>query len=90
MKLNRRAGEGEWFGVRRGFPRDTKAEGNREREANGGAGVENDKQQINFVGKMPESSLILYMPIIICKITSKVGKVNCHGTGEKPSIKAVS
>lgn len=68
--------------------RDTKAEDNREREANGGAGLEEDKQQTNFVGEMPDSSLILYMPIIICKITSKVGKVNCHVTGEKPSIKA--
>lgn len=61
-----------------------------EREANGGAGVGNDTQQTDFVGKMSESSLILCMPIIICKITSKVGKVNYHVTGEKPSIKAVS
>lgn len=49
-----------------------------------------DKQQTNYVGKMPESSLILCMPIIICKITSKVGKVSCHVTGEKPSIETVS
>lgn len=71
--------------------RDTKAEGNREREETGGAGGgRNDKQQTNYVGKMPESSLILCMPIIICKITSKAGKVTCHVTGEKPSIETVS
>lgn len=64
---------------------DTRAEGNR-----GCGGVGDDKQQTNYVGKMPESSLILCMPIIICKITSKVGKVSCHVTGEKPSIETVS
>lgn len=53
-------------------------------------GVGDDKQQTSYVGKMPESSLILCMPIIICKITSKVGKVSCHVTGEKPSIETVS